>query len=273
MHYVIGGQGDPIVLLHGWPETWYEWHKVMPALARNYTVIIPDLPGLGDSSSKPSPAGYDGRSVAEDIHQLVSQQLGFKSIFITGHDIGAQVAYSYAAAHPTEVRKLVIIDYTAFLPGGRTLWWAAFHHAPDGIPEALVQGKEMMYLSWFYHNLAYNPSAITQTTINEYVSHYSAPGSMHAGFEYYRAFPVNAIQNEDYSNTTKLTMPVLYMSSSYIPAIGGNITTDIPQKQMMALAQDVQVIQALNSGHYVPEEQPNFVIDQLFKFFGNSTNE
>jgi hypothetical protein len=90
MHYVMGGQGDPIVLLHGWPETWYEWHKVMPALAKNYTVIIPDLPGLGESSSsKPSSTGYDGKSVAEDIHQLVSQQLGFKSIFIVGHDIGA----------------------------------------------------------------------------------------------------------------------------------------------------------------------------------------
>jgi hypothetical protein len=121
--------------------------QVMPALAKNYTVIIPDLPRLGDSSSsKPSSTGYDGKSVAEDIHQLVSQQLGFKSIFIVGHDIGAQMAYSYAAAHPTEVRKLVIIDFTGFLPGGRTLWWAAFHQAPDGIPEALVQGKEMMYL-------------------------------------------------------------------------------------------------------------------------------
>ena len=278
MHYVMGGQGDPIVLLHGWPETWYAWHKVMPALAKNYTVIIPDLPGLGDSSSssKPSSTRYDGKSVAEDIHQLVSQQLGFKSIYIVGHDIGAQMAYSYAAAHPTEVRKLVLSEFTGFLPGGRTLWWAAFHQAPDGIPEALVQGKEMMYLSWFYHNLAYNPSAITQTDINEYVSHYSAPGSMHAGFEYYRAFPLNAIQNENYSKTTKLTMPVLAISSSYIPALGGNIiitTNNIPMKQIMALAQNLQVIQVPNSRHYVPEEQPWFVIDQLFKFFGNSINE
>jgi pimeloyl-ACP methyl ester carboxylesterase len=273
MHYVMGGQGDPIVLLHGWPETWYAWHKVMPALAKNYTVIIPDLPGLGDSSSssKPSSTGYDGKSVAEDIHQLVSQQLGFKSIFLVGHDIGAQMAYSYAAAHPIEVRKLVLSEFTGFLPGGRTLWWAAFHQAPNGIPEALVQGKEMMYLSWFYHNLAYNPSAITAEDINKYVSHYSAPGSMHAGFEYYRAFPQNANQNGNYSMTTKLTMPVLYISSSYIPGLGGNITTNVPQKQMQTLGQSVQVIQVPNSGHYVPEEQPGFVIDRLFKFFGNST--
>jgi pimeloyl-ACP methyl ester carboxylesterase len=107
IHYVIGGQGDPIVLLHGWPETWYEWRHVMPALAKNYTVIAPDLRGLGDSS-KP-PAGYDGKTTAEDIHQLVSQ-LGFKDILLVGHDFGVQVAYSYAAAHSAEVRRLVILD-------------------------------------------------------------------------------------------------------------------------------------------------------------------
>ena len=94
LHYVIGGHGDPVVLLHGWPETWYEWHNVMPALAKNYTVIAPDLRGLGDSS-KPL-TGYDGKTVAEDIHQLVTH-LGFKTIFLVGHDIGTQVAYSYAA--------------------------------------------------------------------------------------------------------------------------------------------------------------------------------
>ena len=93
LHYVIGGKGDPVVLLHGWPETWYSWHHVMPALAENHTVIAPDLRGLGDSS-KPL-TGYDGKTVAEDIHQLVTQ-LGFKTLFLVGHDIGTQVAYSYA---------------------------------------------------------------------------------------------------------------------------------------------------------------------------------
>jgi pimeloyl-ACP methyl ester carboxylesterase len=107
LHYILGGHGDPVVLLHGWPETWYEWHKVMPALAKNYTVIAPDLRGLGDSS-KPL-TGYDGKTVAQDIHQLVTQ-LGFKTIFLVGHDIGTQVAYSYAAAHPTEVKKLVVME-------------------------------------------------------------------------------------------------------------------------------------------------------------------
>ena len=94
LHYVIGGHGDPVVLLHGWPETWYAWHKVMPTLAKNYTVIAPDLRGLGDSS-KPL-TGYDGKTVSEDIHQLVGK-LGFKTIFLIGHDWGTQVAYFYAA--------------------------------------------------------------------------------------------------------------------------------------------------------------------------------
>ena len=160
MHYVIGGQGDPVILLHGWPETWYGWHKVMPALAKNYTVIAPDLRGLGDSS-KPC-TGYDGKTLAEDIHQLVSK-LGFKTIFLVGHDWGTQVAYSYAAAHPTEVKKLAVMELP--IPGftppqleGK-IWWFVFHQTPD-VPEGLVQGKESIYLSWFYHGLAYNPAAM-----------------------------------------------------------------------------------------------------------------
>jgi hypothetical protein len=116
LHYVIGGQGDPVVLLHGWPKTWYAWHKVMPALTKNYTVIAPDLRGLGDSSKPPS--GYDGKTTAEDIYQLVSQ-LGFSKVFLVGHDIGAQTGaqtgYTYAATHPGNVSKLVIMD--AVFPG------------------------------------------------------------------------------------------------------------------------------------------------------------
>ncbi len=160
MHYVIGGQGDPVVLLHGWPETWYAWHQVMPALAKNYTVIAPDLRGLGDSSKPPS--GYDGKTLAEDIHQLVAK-IGFKTISLVGHDIGTQVAYSYAAAHPTEVEKLAVMELTipGFAPPGMPpIWWVLFHQVP-GVPETLVEGREMAYISWFLRGLAYNPSAIT----------------------------------------------------------------------------------------------------------------
>src|SRR5919112_4706894 len=274
LHYVIGGQGDPVVLLHGWPETWYAWHKVMPALAENYTVIAPDLRGLGDSSKPPT--GYDGKTVAEDIHQLVTQ-LGFETIFLVGHDIGAFVAYPYAAAHPTEVKRLVVMEVpppiTGFFPPpsmnrGPPLWWIIFHQTPD-VPEALVQGKEMMYLSLFFQNLAYNPAAITQADINEYVSHYSASGGMRAGFEHYRAFPQDAIQNQNYSKT-KLTMPVLALGAGYIPAFGGNPNT-AAENGMKMLAQNVTGIIVPNSGHFIAEEQPQFVINQLSNFFGGNT--
>jgi len=269
LHYVIGGHGDPVVLLHGWPETWYEWHLVMPALAKNHTVIAPDLRGLGDSS-KPL-TGYDGKTVAEDIHQLVTQ-LGFKTIFLVGHDIGTQVAYSFAATHPTEVKKLVVMELTipGFAPAGRMpLWWAIFHQTPD-VPEALVQGKELIYLSWFFHNLAFNPAAVTPD-INEYVTHYSAPGGMRAGFEYYRAFPQDAIQNMNYSKTN-LTMPVLALGAGYIPTFGGNITMPTVIYGMKILAQNVHGIIVPNSGHWIPEEQPVFLVKLLNNFFsGNST--
>jgi pimeloyl-ACP methyl ester carboxylesterase len=273
IHYVIGGIGDPIVLLHGWPQTWYEWHKVMPALAKNYTVIAPDLRGLGDSS-KPL-TGYDGKTLAEDIHQLVGK-LGFKTIFLVGHDIGTQVAYSYAAAHPSEVKRLAVMDLPipGFIPPqleGK-IWWFIFHQTPD-VPEALVQGKELIYLSWFYHNLVYNPAAITQADVNEYVSHYSAPGGMRAGFEHYRAFPQDAIQNQNYSKT-KLTMPVLALGGGYFPTFGGNITMPAVIYGMKILAQNVQGVTVPNSGHFIPEEQPDFVVKSLNNFFsGNSTTE
>ena len=255
LHYVIGGQGDPVVLLHGWPETWYTWHKVMPALAKNYTVIAPDLRGLGDSSKPPT--GYNGKTVAEDIHQLVTK-LGFKTIFLVGHDIGSFVVYPYAAEYPSEVRRLVVMEVpppiTGFFPPPSLavpLWWIFFQQTPD-VPEALVQGKEMTYLSWFYQNLAYNPAAITKEAINEYVSKYSAPGGMRAGFEYYRAIPQDAIQNENYSKTN-LTMPVLALGAGYIPAFGGNPNT-ATENVMKMLAQNVTGIIVPNSGHFIQEE-------------------
>jgi pimeloyl-ACP methyl ester carboxylesterase len=243
IHYVIGGHGAPVVLLHGWPETWYEWHKVMPALAKNYTVI------------------------AADIHQLVTQ-LGFKTIFLVGHDIGSFVAYPYAAAHPSEVKRLVIIDAPPagfFPPKIPPFWWVLFHQTPD-LPEALVQGKEMMYLSWFYHNFVYNPAAITQADINEYVSHYSVPGGMRAGFEYYKAIPQDVIQNQNYSKT-KLTMPVLAVAASYMPVFGGNIGISGVLYGMKILAQDVRGVIVPNSGHWIAEEQPVFLVKLLNHFF------
>jgi pimeloyl-ACP methyl ester carboxylesterase len=155
LHYVIAGHGKPVVLLHGCPETWYEWRHIIPSLAKNYTVIASDLPGLGDSSKPVN--GYDGKKVADDIYKLVTQ-LGFKQIFLVGHDWGGQVAYSYAAAHPSDVRRLVIIETPLpgiasssdvgkfYPPSAGGLWWVSFHLVPN-LPEKLVAGKERLYLS------------------------------------------------------------------------------------------------------------------------------
>jgi pimeloyl-ACP methyl ester carboxylesterase len=266
LHYVIGGQGDPVVLLHGWPQTWYEWRHVMPALAKNYTVIVPDLRGLGDSSK--SVTRYDGNTTAEDIYQLVSQ-LGFTKIFLVAHDIGVQTAYSYAAAHPNNVSKLVIMEFAfpGFLPPGfeSLVWWFGFHQTPD-VPEALTAGKEREYLSWFYRGLAYNPEAITEADIDEFVSHYSAPGGMRAGFEYYRAFPIDAEQNKVLSET-KLQIPVLVLGGDIYPAVGGDLPGNFALSSTQALAANVTGVTVPLSGHWIPEEQPEFVIEQLTRFF------
>jgi pimeloyl-ACP methyl ester carboxylesterase len=266
LHYVIGGQGDPVVLLHGWPETWYAWHKVMSALAKNYTIIAPDLRGLGDSSKPLS--GYDGNTTSEDIYQLVTQ-LGFSKIFLVAHDVGAQTAYSYAAGHPSNVSRLVIMDavFPGFFPPNfeGVCWWCSFHQTRD-IPELLTAGNEREYLSWHYRGLAYNREAITEADIDTYVRSYSAPGGMRAGFEYYRAFPMNAEQNKALSET-KLQIPVLAIGGDNYPALGGDLPGNLTLNSTQALAANVTGITVPLSGHYIAEEQPQFVTEQLTKFF------
>ena len=271
IHYVIGGHGDPIVLLHGYPQTWYEWRHVMPALAENYTVIVPDLRGFGDSS-KPAD-GYDGKNTAEDIYQLVSQ-LGFNKIFLVAHDVGSQTAYSYASAHPENVTKLVLMDFPfpGFFPpefGQNGPWWFAFHQVPN-LPEDLVQGKEKEYISWFFKGLAYNPSAISDKDIDIFASYFASPGGIKGAFEHFRAFPVDAEQNKESANH-KITMPVLVFGGDIYPALGGDFPGNFALNSTKALATNVTGITVPLSGHWIPEEQPQFVIEQLFKFFGNSS--
>ena len=257
MHYVIGGQGEPVVLLHGWPETWYEWRHVMPALSKNYTVVAPDLRGLGDSS-KPL-TGYDGNTTAEDIYQLLSYLGLDQKVYLVGHDVGGLTAYSYAASHLNSVSKLVILDIPPLPPSGfeDSVWWFRFHQTPD-VPEMLTAGKEREYLSWFYRH-AYNPAAITPADIDEFVSKYSAPGGMRAGFEYYRAFPTTVEQNKDHANV-KLQMPVL--------ALGGEFSHGTAAlESMKSLATDVRGGIVPFSGHWIAEERPDFLIDELERFF------
>ena len=264
MHYVIGGKGDPIVLLHGWPQTWYEWrHIITQLIANNYTVIAPDMRGLGDSG-KPQ-TGYDTKTVAEDIYQLV-KKLGYSKIYLVAHDWGGPVAYSYAAAHPQDVHKMVILD--TLLPGfgleeagnflTNGLWHFSFHAVRD-LPEKLIDGKEDVYLNWFYDYGSYNQSAITSEDREEYIKQYSKPGAMRAGFEYYRAVFEDAKQNKEYGKE-KLEVPILTIGGE---SALGNLTTISFQK----IANNVIGITLPNTGHFIPEERPNFLIKQILDFF------
>jgi len=272
MHYVIGGHGRPLVLLHGYPQSWYEWRHVMPALAKNYTVVAPDLRGFGDSS-KPL-AGYDGNNTAEDIYQLM-KQLGFAKIFLAAHDVGSQTAFSYTANHPNNVSKLVIMDFPfpGFLPpsfGQNGPWWFSFYQQQD-IPETLIQGHEREYISSFMKGLAYNPSAIKEEDIDVWTSHAVSPGGLRGSFEHFRAFPIDAEQNKEIAKS-KITTPVLALGGDIYPALGGDIPGNFAFSSLQSLASNVTGITVPLSGHWIPEEQPQFVVDQLFKFFGNSTN-
>ena len=154
-------------------------------------------------------------------------QLGFdQPILLVAHDVGAQTAYSYASAHPSNVSKLVIMDfpYPGFLPpefGENGPWWFAFHQTPN-LPEFLVEGKEREYISWFFKGLAYNPSAITEKDIDIFANHFSTRGTARSAFEYFRAFPVDAEQNKE-SAKTKITIPVLALGGDIYPALGGDI--------------------------------------------------
>jgi pimeloyl-ACP methyl ester carboxylesterase len=271
MHYVIGGEGDPVVLLHGWPQTWYEWRHVMPILAKNnYTVIVPDLRGLGDTS-KPS-AGYDGNTTANDIYQLISN-LGFNKSSLIGHDIGAQTAYSYAVVHPNNVSKLVVMNFV--FPGSLSKervsepWWFAFHRTPD-LPEALVAGHEREYLSWFYRQLAYNPYSINEEDIDEYVRHYSAPGGMRSGFEYFRAFSSDAKENNETSKS-ELNLPVLALSGELSNVERKGAIDNPTMESARTLARNVTGVTMPLSGQWIPEEQPRLLTDLMLVFFNNNT--
>jgi pimeloyl-ACP methyl ester carboxylesterase len=262
IHYVIAGRGDAVVLLHGFPQTWHEWRKIIPALADRFTVIVPDYRGAGHSSRPVG--GYDKRTMAEDIRQLV-HHLGFDRATIVGHDIGLMVAYAYAAAYPTETTKLVVMD--APLPGTKVwdrlsvdprVWHFAFHGARD-VAELLVAGKEREYLTLFYDARIYDPSAFTTADIDAYVRAYATPGAMRAGFELYRAFPQDVHDNKELMRV-RLELPVL--------AMGGAHSTSGPlvEEMMREVANDVTGALVPDAAHWLAEENPEFVVGHLLSF-------
>jgi pimeloyl-ACP methyl ester carboxylesterase len=273
LHYVMGGKGDPLVLLHGWPHSWYQWHRVLPALAEHYTVIAPDIRGFGESS-KPV-YGYDSRTEAEDIYQLVNK-LGFQRVFFAGADWGLPVAYAYACAHPEDVRRIINLDAT--LPGfgwedlaeytsetsrqGGGIWHFMFNAVPD-LPEALIADREKIFISYFYKRYSFNPTGISEEEIDEYVRCYSAPGAVRASLGLYRAIYESAEQNRENAKT-KLKMPVLAIGASH--GLGSR-----PIDSMKAVAENVRGTVVENCGHFIPQEQPEYLVAQILDFLGEES--
>ncbi|APX97203.1 alpha/beta fold hydrolase [Natronorubrum daqingense] len=264
IHYVTAGSGPPLVLLHGWPQTWYEWREVIPAFASEYTVIAPDLRGMGDSTTPLS--GYDKDTVATDIRELVhALGHGDERIALVGHDWGMPTAYAYAAQYRDEVAALCVLE--AGLPGiredeKRHFWHTRFHGVRD-LPERLVAGRERLYLEWFYKKGAYDPAAIDSDARDEYVRCYSQPGGLRGGFEYYRAYD-DDVENNAAHAETPLEMPVL--------ALGGEASfRSLPIEDMNAVATDVEGEVLENAGHWIPEERPEYFVERVQSFLETAT--
>ncbi len=266
LHYTVSGKGDPLLLIHGWPETLYSWRRIVSTLAQSHTVIALDLPGLGGSS--PSPNGYDEQTVAEEVYHLITH-LGYQHISVVGHDWGGVIAYALTTAHRDVVSRLAILDValpgegleksiTTFQPGANSWWWW-LNNAPNNIAEQLTQGKEEAFFATCIRAVTYNQAAFPESEIAHYAHDYAASGRMHAGFEYYRGY-FKDVEETHASAKSLLPMPVL--------AIGGDHSAG-PQVEasMKMVAKDVHGVVIKNSGHFIAEEQPNALSQQLLAFF------
>ena len=254
------GSGPAVVLLHGYTQTSRMWRPIIPQLARKYTVIAPDLPGIGDSAVPAS--GLDMNTSAKRIHALV-KSLGIQKASVVGHDIGLMVAYAYAANFQSETEKLAVMD--AFLPG--VAGWEDVYNNPGvwhfrfngPTPEELVKGRERIYFDYFWDGFAADKDrSLPEADREFYVEAYSRPGRMHAGWAYFVSFQQAASDFEKLSQT-KLTMPVL--------AIGGERANgEVLGKQMKLVATDATEVVLKDTGHWVMEERPKETTEALLKF-------
>jgi len=263
LHYVTAGQGPAVVLLHGWPQTWYMWRDVMSGLAPRYRVIAPDLRGLGDSS-RPAD-GYDKKTLAQDVWHLVHDVLREESLFVVGHDWGGPTAFALAAQHREAVRRVAIFDVP--IPGDGTSiffnnrWHHGFHWESD-LPEELTVGREDVYLGFFYRNWGARPDAISKEAQQEYLRTFRQPGAMRAGFNFYRAMRQDVLDNEAFIAAGKLNMPVLCYGGTLGRGRGMGAI-----ESWRRVATDVRGGIAENCGHWIPEECPEWVVEQLLAFF------
>lgn len=265
LHYVKAGSGPVVVLLHGIPQTWYEWRHVIPRLAEKFTVIAPDLRGLGDSSHPTE--GYDKKTMSNDIWRLL-QSLNIDKFYLVGHDWGGPTAFSLAAQHPDSIIKLAILDVAIpgdgadFSQNGRR-WHHALFRTPD-IPEQLfLGGREHVIINWLFDNYGYLPNCIGIEERTEYLRTYTKPGAMRAMFSIYRALPQDASDNQVMlAKKGKLKMPVLALGGD--KSFGRGLET---LESLKRVAENVQGGLVPNSGHWVTEEQPEFISKQLLRFF------
>ncbi len=194
MHYVSGGVGDTVVLIHGWPQNWYAWRKVMPSLAQDFKVVAVDLRGIGKSTT--TGAGYDKKTLAEDIHALV-ETINLGPIHIVGHDMGGMVAHAYGVLYPDETKSVTIAEI--LLPGvdpnwqkfALILWHWPFHLIPT-LPEGLIHGRQDIYFSNFFDRNGERPSPFSGKAVSEFVGAYRFQSSLSAGFGLYRTMEADA---------------------------------------------------------------------------------
>jgi pimeloyl-ACP methyl ester carboxylesterase len=265
IHYLKAGTGKtPLVLLHGFGDTSRMWIPLFEAFGKDYTVIAPDLRGLGDSS-RPS-TGYDKKTAAVDIHELV-KSLGYERIDLVGHDIGLMVAYAYAAQYPNEVNKLALLE--APIPGIGGMWeqiyndprlWH-FHFVDSRMSLDLVKGRERIFLTHFWDEMSANPKAFSETERQTYAGAYAQDGAMRAAFEYFKAFDrLDAEDNRKFA-AHKLSMPVFVIT-------GDKSMGDVLEVQARMVADNVTAIKLNDTGHWLMEERPAETKAALKKFFG-----
>ncbi len=248
LHYLIAGKGDPVILLHGYAENSHMWRPLMAQLAKNHTVIAPDLRGFGQSS-KPL-TGYDKKTLAQDINAL-AESLGYHREIVVGHDIGLMVAYAYAAQYPNEVNRIVLMD--AFLPG------VGDCHFYGETPLKLVAGRERIYFEHFWNDFAADPKhSVPEADRQFYARSYAQPGAMRAGFEVFRNFEQDAKDFAQFAET-KLTIPMLVLT-------GEKASGEFLIEQARLVDTNVDGVVIKGKGHWLMEEAPSEVIPRLLAF-------
>jgi pimeloyl-ACP methyl ester carboxylesterase len=268
INYVRGGHGPTLLLLHGYPQTWYSWDDILPALAQHYTVVAPDLPGAGLSDAPAPAADYTKKAMAADIYALMVKLGLSQDIRIVGHDIGTMVAYSYAAAHPSDVTKLVLSEapipdpviytFPALTAHGPGLWWFGLFNETDGIAEQLMAGRESQWVTGFIPTIEVVKGAVTACDMAVYAHFLEQPGHLRASIEWFATLPQDVRDDAIYGKT-KLTMPVLAIGAS--ASLGSLEATQVRQ-----YATNVTGVVIQDSGHWIYEEHPAELTRILLQF-------